>query len=863
MAANVDKRVNYFDGQFLKADDFMAEQEYNIDRQRAHQQLFHTSGIAGGLGVTANGGASEAVVDAGVAVDGEGRQIVLSGERMVDLRSYADQTVLLLISYDEEQADTAAVGNGNTRWHERPRVEATAEDSAPPSDTHIRLGRIVVSSSGTVNRYDDTVRINAGGRLGDEVEVRKLTISRSRVDPTRWPTLTSGASGRVDLAGGLSITGDVGVGRNLTVTGNVSIGALDSRSTLQVQGTIALGAKGEDWTDIQNTDRALHFQAKGADPDNPNLAHTGGRIYSTSTEAGWNNQALVLEAGQIVAGSDAASWAPNQLTLKGDGNVGVGTGNPGAKLDVAGDIHAGNSDLYFTKTDHNHTGFGNTPGYAAIENASNYDALMILGRAGTTKGRYVRLWDYLQVNGGLDITGDVGIGTSSPAAKLDVNGGFKAASNDSGDRAILMEPPGGGDHRNSGTQAATGLVYRVQENPDSGDPIFQVRSSGEAVRLFVEHDGWTGSKDNSAWFGGSKDNFFSGNVGIGTTEPAEALEVNGRTKSGALSIGPWPAGAGYVFFGTNTLNQAEAGNYALLQDSTDGGTGRTFLNSPVDIRFRISNADKMILLNNGNVGMGTASPDRALTIQGAGSTFLNVKANDGDYQVLLGADSSGGIISTTTNHDLQLRAGRNSTKMTIKASGNVGIGTGSPGAKLDVAGDIHAGNSDLYFTKTDHNHTGFGNTTGYAAIENAANYDALMILGRAGTTKGRYVRLWDYLQVNGGFDVTGASILKQQDWQTPTMENGWVRYSSTYNAPGYFKDSMGIVHLRGMIKSGTIGRHAFTLPSGYRPARRELMATLTNGNVASRLDVLTNGQVDPYSGSNRWVSLDGLTFRAA
>ncbi|HIE01180.1 MAG TPA: tail fiber domain-containing protein [Thiotrichaceae bacterium] len=47
---------------------------------------------------------------------------------------------------------------------------------------------------------------------------------------------------------------------------------------------------------------------------------------------------------------------------------------------------------------------------------------MILGRAGTSKGRYVRLWDYLQVNGSLDVTGNVGIGMTSLQYKLDVAG---------------------------------------------------------------------------------------------------------------------------------------------------------------------------------------------------------------------------------------------------------------------------------------------------------------------------------------------------------------------------------------------------------------------------------------------------------
>jgi hypothetical protein len=95
------------------------------------------------------------------------------------------------------------------------------------------------------------------------------------------------------------------------------------------------------------------------------------------------------------------------------------------------------------------------------------------------------------------------------------------------------------------------------------------------------------------------------------------------------------------------------------------------------------------------------------------------------------------------------------TPLAMEMGGNVGIGTTAPQGTLDVRGDIRAGNSDIYFTQPNHNHTGIGNTAGFAAIENAADYGALMILGRAGTGVGRYVRLWDYLQVNGGMDVTG------------------------------------------------------------------------------------------------------------
>jgi hypothetical protein len=94
----------------------------------------------------------------------------------------------------------------------------------------------------------------------------------------------------------------------------------------------------------------------------------------------------------------------------------------GTSLDVkkgaitGGTINAGNSDVYFTQTDHKYVGTGNKPGNAAIENAQNYHGLMILGRqegTETAMNRVVRVWDRLAIGGGAD---------SSVLAPLDVKG---------------------------------------------------------------------------------------------------------------------------------------------------------------------------------------------------------------------------------------------------------------------------------------------------------------------------------------------------------------------------------------------------------------------------------------------------------
>ncbi len=114
----------------------------------------------------------------------------------------------------------------------------------------------------------------------------------------------------------------------------------------------------------------------------------------------------------------------------------------------------------------------------------------------------------------------------------------------------------------------------------------------------------------------------------------------------------------------------------------------------------------------------------------------------------------GGALGTTQ--------GGQAIALSWNTAGNIGIGLAAPSTdfRLDVNGPVRLGgsltlgSSDVYFSRTDHDHTGIGNQAGWAAIENARSHDALMILGRAGTAHGRTVKLFDYLQVNGQLDVT-------------------------------------------------------------------------------------------------------------
>ena len=102
-------------------------------------------------------------------------------------------------------------------------------------------------------------------------------------------------------------------------------------------------------------------------------------------------------------------------------------------------------------------------------------------------------------------------------------------------------------------------------------------------------------------------------------------------------------------------------------------------------------------------------------------------------------------------------------------------------------------------------------------------------------------------------------------WTDLTLKNGWVRNDPADSPPGYFIDSAGDVHLRGIVKNGT-GTIA-TLPVGAHQSDFHQMYEVPCGGTVgalARVDVALTGDLNPvnYSGggNNTWVSLDGIVI---
>jgi len=95
----------------------------------------------------------------------------------------------------------------------------------------------------------------------------------------------------------------------------------------------------------------------------------------------------------------------------------------------------------------------------------------------------------------------------------------------------------------------------------------------------------------------------------------------------------------------------------------------------------------------------------------------------------------------------------------------------------------------------------------------------------------------------------------------PGFQNGWVNYTGQPNfaTAAFYKDRLGVVHLRGSVDGGT-NNAIFTLPPGYRPARN-LVAVIHRFSGPASMIIRADGGVAPLLGSGN-ASLDGVTFRA-
>lgn len=129
-------------------------------------------------------------------------------------------------------------------------------------------------------------------------------------------------------------------------------------------------------------------------------------------------------------------------------------------------------------------------------------------------------------------------------------------------------------------------------------------------------------------------------------------------------------------------------------------------------------------------------------------------------------------------------------------------------------------------------------------------------------------------------DTLGTTVMKwwpltresDQDWTNMTLINGWLHYDSGIAAgtgggrnARYMKVD-GWVELDGVIRSGAIPSNFFQMPVGYRHADRlaagDGIITVSSNNAYGNIVNTGTGNLQVSVGSNVWVSLAGVRYRA-
>lgn len=199
----------------------------------------------------------------------------------------------------------------------------------------------------------------------------------------------------------------------------------------------------------------------------------------------------------------------------------------------------------------------------------------------------------------------------------------------------------------------------------------------------------------------------TGNVGIGVTAPAQRLDVQGgNARINNAFIGD--VGYGSTITGFSHYSQANTTGYGLLQTSDGNYTLMNKQNTGAGyLGFRIGNADQAVILNNGNMGVGTTNPSKKFTVVN-GSIRPHV-GNSGDAGIQFPTDPGGGAADEAFiryyvdggGENTKLLIGNNNDadddisfyqlgaeRMNIY-NGNVGIGITTPWAALTMGGGAY------------------------------------------------------------------------------------------------------------------------------------------------------------------------------
>jgi hypothetical protein len=364
--------------------------------------------------------------------------------------------------------------------------------------------------------------------------------------------------------------------------------------------------------------------------------------------SGHNITQVIAET--VTQGGLGGEWERNGLNIYyNGGNVGIGTTDPGAKLDIFGS----NSSLKFTRDAGDRSAEMVYDGSKFLIKTPAGDRLSITDASSN---------ELLTVNPN---NGNVGIGTTSPDDELHIEG-------------------------------ANAPYIKVEASDDTDSGISLAKQN--VNKWFILND--ADKSDNFAirGIGGHTDQFLTikqnGNVGIGTTSPK--LNPN---PGKFLTVFGASTGSGWVEVGTSSQTDNLGGAFTFNNTNIAGTDKRVAQISSLrrgadnvaDLSFSVNNgngtAPAMHIKSDGKVGIGTMNPGSSLHIQGTGGLVSTKIENTSS------SDASINLENTLANYAISTQGqslniidstASAAVRMTVNSAGKVGIGTPNPIGSLHI-----------------------------------------------------------------------------------------------------------------------------------------------------------------------------------
>jgi hypothetical protein len=595
---------------------------------------------------------------------------------------------------------------------------------------------------GTNNLVRAVINVNGNLGIGTTSPTVKLHVADS--DGGRLILQGVGGSGinwqLNSYTDGKLYIGNYGVADYVTITssGNVGIGTVSPFAKLHVNAGTVSTPRGGGFTKFFFTgDNAITTYFELQVP----TGSTGDILFSKSSGGDYG----IVGYSHIDDSMYFYTKSNPRMYITSNGNVGIGTDNPGSyKLNVNGqsafqdNVTIGSNKYLFTNNISANTNFADL----LITGPTNADIVLNGSNVGIGTNNPTVL---LNVKGSSNYNGVIAIdnGTTTGGGALfirqnSVNSGFiglVGGALGTSDRDFAYYAEVGLGHRffvNDGTTALTIISSgNVGIGTTSPADKLEVSVLGYGFRHYGDASNYLRTYAGSSYqildngtnqFGYFNGKFYvqtggtdkltidtSGNVGIGTATPLQKLHVY------QASSGVTP----YSLTGGINIESNSITGINILSPNT--GYGRIYFSAPVSptvgaieyihsatatsgyMKFRTGDVDRMFILGNGNVGIGTNNPTthsggNALVIRGqsgtgSGRAIMELHETGGGKAVFQQVSSTTYIGSLAGNGSLVLLTNGTGTSATeavlINASGNVGIGTANPSRKLDVReGDV-------------------------------------------------------------------------------------------------------------------------------------------------------------------------------